>query len=47
MSALSTFSSLCVNAGVLPGLVCTENDLAYLQRMKNIKQYEELQVVVS
>ena len=35
-----------MGTGVLPGLVCTENDLAYLQRTKNIKQYEELQVVV-
>ena len=30
----------------LPGLVCTENDLAYLQRRKNVKQYEQLQVNV-
>ena len=29
----------------LPGLVCTDNDLAFLQRMRNIKQYGELQVV--
>ena len=30
--------------GTLPGFNCTENDLAFLQRMQTIKQYEELKV---
>ena len=30
----------------LSGLVCTEEDLAYLQRRKHVKQYEQLQVLM-
>ena len=30
--------------GTLPGLNCTENDLAFLQRMQSVKKYEELKV---
>jgi len=29
----------------LPGLVCTDNDLAFLQHMRNVKQYGQLQVL--
>ena len=30
--------------GTLSGLNCTENDLAFLQRMQSIKKYEDLKV---
>ena len=32
--------------GTLPGLHCTDNDLAFLQRMQTVKEYEELKVCV-
>lgn len=40
----SFFMHFIAGMGTLPGLNCTENDLAFLQRMQSIKKYEELKV---
>ena len=40
----SFFMHFISGISTLPGLNCTENDLAFLQRMQSIKKYEELKV---
>ena len=44
MSAVFAFVAIEPTVSVPAGMVYNENDLAYLERMKNIKQYEQLQV---